>query len=80
MVKTITVTDEAYAHLKQMKNDEESFSKLIERLYHPDKKTDLRDFLGILNKEEAEELRQIVKETRKTLDTNLKGRAKRMGL
>ena len=56
MVKTITVTDEAYKHLKQMKSEDESFSQFIERAYHPRQKIDLREFLGILSKKEAEEL------------------------
>ncbi len=80
MVKTITVTEEAYTHLKQMKKDDESFSELIERMYHPKKRIDLRDFLGILTYNEAQELREIVKETRGNLNKGLEKRSHRMGL
>ena len=80
MVKTITVTDEAYKHLKQMKSEDESFSQFIERAYHPRQKIDLREFLGILSKKEAEELRHIVKETRKNINKGLHKRSKKLDL
>ena len=80
MVKTITITEEAYHHLKEMKREDESFTKFVERLYHGGRKLNLDDFAGILTKEEGEEIKKTVKETRKNLDIGLKKRAKKLGL
>lgn len=80
MVKTITITVEAYNHLKEMKKEEESFSQLVERIYHQKKKVCLDDVAGILSEEEGQELERIHKETRKNLDAGLKKRARDMGL
>ena len=80
MVKTITVTLEAYTHLKEMKNEEESFTQLIERIYHQKRKTSLNEITGIINEEEGKELEKISKETRKNIDAGFKKRAREMGL
>jgi predicted CopG family antitoxin len=80
MVKTITVTDEAYGHLKQMKRDDESFTRLIERIFHGGKRLKLGDFFGILTKEEGEELKRIHAQTKKGIDAGFKKRAKEMRL
>ena len=80
MVKTITVTEEAYNHLKEYKQGEESFSELIERFFHKKRKISLDEVVGILSEEQGKELEQISKETRKNLDTSLKKRFKELGL
>lgn len=71
MVKTITVTEEAYTHLKELKKEEESFSQLIERFFHHKKKISLDDFAGILSEEAANELENLTKETRKSINARL---------
>jgi len=65
VTKTITVTNEAYERLKGMKEGNESFSEAIIRISG---KRPLSDFYGILRHESAEDLRRVVKETRKGRD------------
>ncbi len=79
MVKTITVTEEAYLHLKEMKKEEESFTKLIERLYHQKKPINLDDFIGILSEEQGKELEKLSKEARNSIDAGFKKRARQLG-
>ncbi len=69
MVKTITITDEAYEKIKAQKRPEESFSKLFIRTSQ--RRVKLGDLLGILssgNKEadarEAREWQQRIKKMR----------------
>ncbi len=75
-VKTLTITKEAYTHLKELKRPDESFSKVIERLYHQKKPVSLDDVAGILSEEEGKELKRISRETRKNLSFGLKRRAR----
>lgn len=58
-VKTITVTEDAYEALKFLKQPTESFSKTLLRLR---RKNSLNDFIGILSKESATELKHTIKE------------------
>ncbi len=46
MVKTITVTEEAYNNLKKMKMGKESFSDVLNRIGSP--KNDIRSLVGIM--------------------------------
>lgn len=78
--RTITVTIEAYNHLKEMKMTEESFTDFIERLYHKETAVNLDDFAGILTNEEAEELKKETIETRRKLGEGLGKKSLRMGL
>ena len=80
MVKTITVTEEAYNHLKEHKQGAESFSELIERFFHKKRKITLDEVAGILSEEQGRELERISQETRKNLDQGLKKRFKELGL
>ncbi len=61
VVKTITITEEAYRHLKARKTGEESFSDVILRLT---KRRPLGDFVGILGAESADALRAAIDEDR----------------
>ena len=61
VVKTITITEEAYRHLKARKAGEESFSDVILRLT---KRRPLRDFVGILSPDSADALRKAIDEDR----------------
>ncbi len=79
MVKTITVTDEAYDALKKLKESEESFSKVIIRVAKT-KKTDLRRFLGTISDKEADEIRERIHKTRKNISEEIeRGRNVRFG-
>ena len=60
--KTITVTEEAYNRLAQLKKERESFSETINRITG---KVKLSNFHGIISKEFADELEKNIKESRK---------------
>ena len=52
MVKTITITDEAYHEIKNMKMVNESFSDLFRRL--ASRKLKVREIIGILGTSESD--------------------------
>jgi predicted CopG family antitoxin len=62
VVKTITVTKDAYAALKALKEPRESFSETILRVA---KRKPLSAFFGVLGKESGERLEKAVLEMRK---------------
>ena len=64
--KTLTITEKAYEILFRNKKENESFSKLIMRIFGKDK--GFKDFFGIISKEEAEELRKESKKTWEEID------------
>ena len=71
MVKTITVTEEAYNNLKKMKLDKESFSDVINRINSP--KNDIKSLIGIMkdnmNIEEAKKkIKEFTKEFTKDME------------
>jgi predicted CopG family antitoxin len=70
-VKTITVTEDAYNAMKNMKKTYESFSDLFIRL--GSRPIKLRDIVGILKHtpEEAEEFRRRVLGARERLNKDL---------
>ena len=61
--KTITVTEEAYERLASLKEGNESFSEVINKITN---KVKLSEFHGILNKEYSDKLERTIKEGRKT--------------
>lgn len=70
--KTISITEEAYERLVSLKNKNESFSKIIERITN---KPNLMDYFGILSKEKGDELEKNIKDLRKR---NIGTRSKRI--
>jgi len=70
-VKTITVTEDAYNAMKNMKKTDESFSDLFIRL--GSRPIQLKDIVGILKHtpEEAEEFRRRVLGARERLNKDL---------
>lgn len=60
--KNISLTEEAYKRLQNLKKEDESFSKTINRLTS---KHQLREIFGILNDEEGEKLKETIEENRK---------------
>lgn len=62
VVKTITVTEDAYEALKSWKDAHESFSDVILRVT---KKKPLGSFFGVLSKESANRLEAAIRELRK---------------
>ena len=76
MVKTITVTDDAYEALKKMKTEGESFSEVIRRVAKPT--FNLKDYLGILPKEGVEEARKALREVKAGFSKDMEERMKRV--
>lgn len=60
--RTITITEDAYRHLFSRKQPGDSFSDVINKTMGG---SSLLDIAGILTKQEAEELREHIKERRK---------------
>ena len=59
--KTISIKEEAYERLASLRKGNESFSEIISRITG---KVRLRDFFGILSKEEGERLEENIKKIR----------------
>ena len=73
--KTIGMTEDVYDRLKARKQQEESFTELVDRLL--DETTpEWRDGFGTLPAEDTDELEQIVTESREGMS---KGLSKRQG-
>jgi len=60
--KTISLSEDAYEMLKNLKKENESFTDLVKRLCSGVK---LKDFHGILEEEAAEEIEKIIRKKRK---------------
>jgi len=59
--KNISISDEAYERLRALKKPGESFTDVINRLSG---KRSIMELAGVLSKEEAREMKKIVKECR----------------
>jgi predicted CopG family antitoxin len=59
--KTISLKESAYERLKALKEENESFSDVVERITSG---TDISEFYGVLSEETAEELEENIKEKR----------------
>ena len=64
MTKIISLSDDAYEMLSNLKEEGESFSEVVRKLAKDRKKYDFMDFAGVL-KEEREEWKNISKEITK---------------
>ena len=60
--KNISISDEAYLRLSELKSKNESFTELIYRLT---KKTNVLDLKGMVKEDEAKSLEKIIKDSRK---------------
>ena len=60
--RTISITEEAYQRLKMKKEQNESFTDVINRIAG---KRDIMEFAGILSEEEGDKLEAYIKERRK---------------
>lgn len=73
--KTISLDEDAYNRLKNLKKGDESFSDIVKRI--ADEKS-LLEVSGILSEEEAEELRKNVEELRERTRTETDQKAERL--
>ena len=71
--KSLTITEEAYNRLKEHKREEESFTDTILRLTGSDR--DLMKGFGVM--EDVEGFREVVEETRETVDADIRERTER---
>ena len=60
--KNISISDEAYLRLAELKSKNESFTELIYRLTN---KTNVLDLKGMVKADEAKSLEKIIKDSRK---------------
>ena len=60
--KTISITEEAYERLKMRKENNESFTDVINKITG---KRNIMELAGILSKEEGKKLKEYIKERRK---------------
>lgn len=70
--KNISITEEAYKRLANLRNRNESFSEIIVKIT---RKNDWRDYFGILSKNTADELEKNIKKLR---DKHIKERRDRV--
>jgi len=66
--KSITITSEAYEKLASLKEKNESFSEVINKIT---KKNSIFDLVGVLSDKEAEEMRKDIVEGRKKIRERL---------
>lgn len=72
MVKTITITEEAYDKLKRMKLEDESFSNLIKRI--DTQKTSINSIIGIMKNIDTEAIKKKIKEFREEFTKDVEKR------
>lgn len=77
MVKTITITEEAYKRLKVLKEKDESFTDAIIRISAS--RVDLSKYAGILTEKEAGKMKNRISELRKESEARLEKIRKELG-
>ena len=73
--KNISITEEAYKRLANLRKGNESFSEIIVGIT---KKSDWKDFVGILSKEAADELENNINKSRERRNKERMERIKRI--
>lgn len=74
--KTLTISEEAYEALAELKKEGESFTGLIKRITQPLRKKKLSDFLGLMAGEEFDDFEKAALEVRHSM----KSRSNRLKL
>jgi len=74
--KNIAISDEAYQRLKALKKPGESFTEVIERMT---RSRGVLELSGILSKQEASRLVEVVKESRKSSSRHLRRTIESLG-
>ncbi len=67
--KTLTISEEAYTALAELKKEGESFTELIKRITKPLRKRRLSEFIGVLK--DDEDFEKAVLEVRHSASTRL---------
>lgn len=69
--KTLTISEEAYKALAELKKEGESFTELIKRITAPIRKKKLGDFVGVMAGEEFDDFEKAALEVRHSRSTRL---------
>jgi len=69
--KTLTISEEAYEGLAELKKEGESFNELIMRITAPLRKKHLSEFVGIMAGEEFDDFENAALEVRHSKSTRL---------
>ncbi|GEM_PF-6687131 len=79
VIKSLTITEEAYNALKRIKYEEESFSKVIIRISN-EKRGSLAEYFGVLkdSKDKLHELKKEIKERRSKINLEFLERTKKI--
>lgn len=67
--KSITITEDAYSRLAMLKQENESFSDVINRIVP---RRSLLELAGILTDKEGEDLKKIIAKSRKRMKRRVK--------
>ena len=80
MVKVISLSNDAYATLKGIKEKDESFSEVVLKLAHKNKKASIMNFAGIWKDKPAlaKTIKANIKEHRKKIEAEFTERQKRL--
>jgi predicted CopG family antitoxin len=70
--KTLTISDDAYEALKELKKEGESFTELINRITQPIRKKNLRDFVGVMAGKEFDDFEKAALEVRHSMSSRSK--------
>lgn len=69
--KTLTISEEAYDALAELKKEGESFTELIKRIAAPLRKRKLSEFVGIMSGPEYDDFEKAALEVRHSKSTRL---------
>ncbi len=69
--KTLTISEEAYNALAELKKEGETFSDLIKRITAPMRKKRLSEFMGIMAGEKFDDFEKATLEVRHSKSTRL---------
>ena len=69
--KTISLKEETYERLRRAKGEDESFSDAIDRLLGGDDAHSLLNLVGLLDDEEADRVRERMREFRENVDDRM---------
>ena len=80
VIKSLTITEEAYNALKMIRRGDESFSKIIIRISE-EKRGSIAEYFGALkdSKEKLNEIKKRIKSRRNEITSEFSERAKRIG-
>lgn len=73
--KSLTITNEAYEKLALLKEHNESFSDVINRITG---KSSILKLVGLLSNEEAKEMKKHIENTRKRAEEEMEEKIKRL--